>query len=136
MPSPSVIRAAIDALDGDQVTSDQRALSLYRQISEPFLEAHTWDSLGYIYFQLGDYHRATTSYRRAVGLFRAAGASYASAQSLTRLGDIQAAASNTEAATDTWHEALAILDNLAHPEASQIRSKLRKVSENAELGSR
>ena len=58
------------------------------------------------------------------------------APSLTRLGDIQAAASNTEAATDTWHEALAILDNLAHPEASQIRSKLRKVSENAELGSR
>ena len=111
-------------------------LSLYRQISKPFLEAHTWDSLGYIYFQLGDCHRATQSYRRAVGLFRETGASYESAQSLTRLGDIQAAASNTEAARDTWQEALAILGSLAHPEASQIRSKLREASENAEIGSR
>ncbi len=114
----------------------QRALSLYRRISKPFLEAHTWDSLGYIHFQLGDYHRATTSYRRAVGLFRETGASYESAQSLTRLGDIQAAASNTQAARDTWQEALAILDNLAHPEASQIRSRLRQASENAGIGSR
>ena len=114
----------------------QQALSLYRQISKPFLEAHTWDSLGYIYFQLGDYQLATTSYRRAVGLFRETSAFYESAQSLTRLGDIQAAASNAEAARDTWQEALAILDNLAHPEASQIRSKLRAASENAEIGSR
>jgi tetratricopeptide (TPR) repeat protein/transcriptional regulator with XRE-family HTH domain len=108
----------------------QQSLELYRQVSRPSLEAHTWDSLGYIYRQLGDYQQSAASYQHAIGLFSDAGARYPSAQSLIELGHTHTAAGDTQAARSTWQQALVILDDLASPDASQIRSRLN------DLGSR
>jgi tetratricopeptide (TPR) repeat protein/transcriptional regulator with XRE-family HTH domain len=103
----------------------QRALDLVRKTGNPSLEASTWDSLGYIHRHVGDYRQAASSYRQAIRLFREAGARYQTARSLDRLGDTYAAVHDTQAARETWQQAQAILDDLAHPEAAQIRRRLQ-----------
>jgi len=44
-------------------------------------------------------------------------------------GDTYFDAGNPQAARDAWQQALAILDDLEHPEADQLRAKLATVSE-------
>jgi hypothetical protein len=46
------------------------------------------------------------------------------ADSLIRLGDAFQAAGDADAAHGVWHEALAILDDLNHPEADDLRDRL------------
>jgi transcriptional regulator with XRE-family HTH domain len=104
----------------------RRALGLYQQLSRPMLEAHAWDSLGFIEFQLGDPPAATISYQRAISLFQQVGEAYARAQSLDRLGDVQSASGHPRPAQASWQQALAILDELAPAEASPLRGKLRQ----------
>jgi predicted negative regulator of RcsB-dependent stress response len=42
---------------------------------------------------------------------------------LVSLGDSYEAAGDTQAARDAWQQALAILDDLQHPDAERIRGK-------------
>jgi tetratricopeptide (TPR) repeat protein len=104
-----------------------RAVDLCRQVDAPCLQAHAADSLGYIYGRLGDQPRASASYRRAAALFQETGAPYLSAQSLISLGDCHQAAGDIDAACHAWHESLTILDGLNHPDACQLRGKLRNL---------
>jgi len=113
---------------GQGLTYCRRALDLLRQAGHPYLEASTRDSLGYIYRQLGDDDQARTSYRRAISLFREAGARYLTAQSLGHLGEACDDAGDNQAALDAWQQALDILNDLAHPEAAQIRNRLRNAA--------
>ena len=70
--------------------------------SSASLEASTWDSLGYVYHQLGDYVRAADSYQQALALFSEIGASYLHSQTLRRLGDTYQAMGDADAAVDAW----------------------------------
>lgn len=92
--------------------------------SSASLEASAWDSLGYVYHELGDYALATDSYQRAIALFGELGASYLLAKTLDQLGDTYQAAGDAQAALDTWKQAVAVLEDLAHPDAGQVRRKL------------
>ena len=47
------------------------------------------------------------------------------AEILTHIGDAHRAARDLRGARDTWREALAILHDLDHPDASQVRDRLR-----------
>jgi hypothetical protein len=47
------------------------------------------------------------------------------AETLGHLGDSHSAAGNPAQARAAWEEALAILDDLHHPDANQIRAKLK-----------
>ncbi len=61
----------------------QQAVEEHRQAgSSASLEASTWDSLGSVYHQFGDYARAADSYLRALALFSEIGASYLHSQTL------------------------------------------------------
>jgi tetratricopeptide (TPR) repeat protein len=113
-----------------------RALDLCHQAdTDPSLEAYIEDSLGYIYHRLGDGCQATASYWRAVRTFRAIGAPYLSARSLSDLGDCHEAAGDGDAAIDAWQQALAVLDELAHPDADKVRRKInvQRAARNAQL---
>jgi DNA-binding SARP family transcriptional activator len=102
----------------------QEALSLYRELGNRYCEAHVWDSLGYAEHQLGRLAGAADCYSRALTLFREVGDRFGEAEILAHLGDTRHATGDQQGAQDAWQQALAILDDLHHPGADQVRARL------------
>jgi tetratricopeptide (TPR) repeat protein len=82
------------------------------------------DNLGYAHHQLGAHARAADCYERAVALFREQGDRYNEATVLIRLGECRDDAGHREPARDEWRRALAILDEIGHPNADDVRARL------------
>jgi len=87
-------------------------------------EAHTADSLGFIYGRLGDHVQATRWFGHALGLFRQFGDRYNEAGALLNLGDVFAAMGDLPAATRSWGDAAEILRELDHPREAEARQRL------------
>jgi len=87
-------------------------------------QAGTWHSLGYSHEQLGAHARAVTCYRRAIDLHRRLGDRYREAETLDRLAGALLAGGDRAAARLAWEQALDILDDLAHPDADRVRTRL------------
>ncbi|GAA0906040.1 AfsR/SARP family transcriptional regulator [Virgisporangium aurantiacum] len=102
----------------------QQALTLLRELGNRGGQAATWDSLGYAHHHLGHHQQAITCYQHALDLFRSVGDRYEEATTLAHLGDTHYTTSDPEAARDAWQRALAVLDELDHPDADQVRAKL------------
>ncbi|MCW6005695.1 tetratricopeptide repeat protein [Micromonospora sp. CPCC 205371] len=102
----------------------RRAVALLRQVGDRNNEAMTLDSLGYAYHQLGRHEEAIASYRRALAIYRQFHASFFAAETLQRLGDSYDATANAAGARHARGEARAILDDLGHPDAEQLRARL------------
>jgi tetratricopeptide (TPR) repeat protein len=107
------------------LTICHRALDLHRQVGDQGGEAATWDSLGCAHHHLGQHYRAVDCYQRALVLRRELGDRHNEADALVHLGDAYHAAGDRAAARDAWRCALHILDALHHPDAAQVRAKLR-----------
>ena len=107
----------------------QQALAISRQAGYRRIEADALDSLGYAYHHLGQHADAITCYQQALDIARELGYRYQQAEALNHLGDAQHATGNLETARTAWREALAILDNLCHPRAEQVRAKLCAAAE-------
>jgi tetratricopeptide (TPR) repeat protein len=103
----------------------RRALALHRESGHRGGTADTLDSLGYVYLHLGDLAQAKDHYRRAVEAYREIGSAFGVGNSLAGLGDVLLAEGDPEAAGNAWREAVAILDQLPHPRADEIRARLR-----------
>jgi tetratricopeptide (TPR) repeat protein len=118
------------ALLGDYQLALERcgqALALDRELGNRHGEAATWDSLGYAHHHLGQHAEAISCHGHAVELLAELGDRVSQASALTHLGDAQHAAGQHDAARETWQQALTILDDLRHPDASQVRGKLRQL---------
>jgi DNA-binding SARP family transcriptional activator/Tfp pilus assembly protein PilF len=102
----------------------RRAIPLQQQIGDRSGEAATWDSLGYAHYNLGDHEQAVDGYQRALDIYRGTGDRYAEADSATHLGDAHAASGDLTAAHSAWQHAFAILNDLNHPDAAVLRSRL------------
>jgi tetratricopeptide (TPR) repeat protein len=102
----------------------QQALTLFQELGDREGQAATWDSLGYAHHHLGRHTHAITSYQHALTLYRDLGERYLEADTLTHLGDTHHSTGNHHAAHDAWQQALTILDELNHPDADQVRTKL------------
>jgi len=87
-------------------------------------EASTWNSLGYAHQGLADYQQAAICYQRALGLYRGLGDRYYEAGALTSLGDVHLSAGDAGAARRAWAQALRILEEIDHSDASRVRAKL------------
>lgn len=105
----------------------QQALSLWRKIGDLRGEAHTWDTLGYVAHRLGQYANAVGCYQQALGLFRELKDRINEAEILVHIGDIHHAAGEFDQARDAWHQALSINEQLDHPAADEVRTKLATV---------
>ena len=117
----------LHALLGDYrkaVDHCRRALVLHRELGNRRGEAATLDSLGYAYQRLRQHDESFACFRRSLGLFRELADRFNVAEVLTHLGDAYHAAGNPGQARDAWQQALAILDDLHHPDADQVRAKL------------
>lgn len=101
-----------------------RALALQQDLGNRDDEAATWDSLGYTHHRFGHHETAIDCYRQAAVMFGESGNRYEKAVTLTNLGQALHATGDRDAALVTWQDALAILDELDHPEADNVRAKL------------
>jgi len=116
------------ALLGDHhaaLTCCRQALALLQDLGNRHGQAAVLDSLGYIHRHLGDTREALSCYREALRLFRDLGDWYKQSEALTGLGDTYHAAGDAEAARDCWKQALGILTGLGHPDADDLRSRLK-----------
>jgi DNA-binding SARP family transcriptional activator/tetratricopeptide (TPR) repeat protein len=120
------------ALLGDHksaVDTCTQALALQEEIGDLHGQATTSDSLGYAHHHLGHHGLAIACYLKAITLARYLGDRYQEADTLRNLGDTYLATGNTQAARDTWQQALAILGELDHPDAEQVRSRLATLAD-------
>jgi DNA-binding SARP family transcriptional activator/tetratricopeptide (TPR) repeat protein len=102
----------------------EQALGMYRGRGDPLNEAATWDSLGYSLLHLGRLEEAISCLRTAVGLIEVLRTGYYQTTMLVHLGDAYYAAGQLPQARQAWQEALAILEDLNHSDADQVRARL------------
>ena len=110
-----------------------QALDLHRAVGSRHGEADTWDSLGYAHHSLGAYDQAVTCYRSALELFQKLGARHPQADTLIRLGHTHEAAGDLASAHHAWQQALPILDDLHHPDAAVLRTRMAKLNTSAQV---
>jgi tetratricopeptide (TPR) repeat protein len=102
----------------------EQALGMYRGRGDPLNEAATWDTLGYSLLHLGRLEEAISCLRTAVGLIEVLRTGYYQTTMLVHLGDAYHAAGQLPQARQAWQEALAILEDLNHSDADQVRARL------------
>ena len=112
----------------------QQAIAIYLETGNRYGQAYTWDSLGYAEHHLGLHPDAVNSYTSAIELFTELGDHGGLAAALTHLGDTHLAAGDHDAARRTWEQALAILDDLHRPDATDVRAKLRRLRRGRKAG--
>jgi DNA-binding SARP family transcriptional activator/Tfp pilus assembly protein PilF len=103
----------------------EQALTLCRRAGDRQIEAGTLDGLGRARYRLGQRAEAIACYQQALDLARQTGNGHQQAQVLAHLGQACQDAGDFQAAQTTWREALAILDDLHHPDAEHVRASLR-----------
>jgi tetratricopeptide (TPR) repeat protein len=119
----------------EALTHCQQALSLHQELDDPRGQAITWDSLGYIHHYLGRYQQATSCYQHSLNLFREVGDRYNEAGVLARLGDTHHTATDSKVARHSWRDALAILEELGHADANEVRAKLDQLDRTGHTAS-
>jgi tetratricopeptide (TPR) repeat protein len=106
------------------LTLCRQAMALHRELGDRYGQAVTWDSLGYAHHHLGQHARAIACYHHALELYAELGQRHGEADTLSRLGDTHLVAGHPRGAQTAWRQALTVLDELHHPNADQLRTKL------------
>jgi DNA-binding SARP family transcriptional activator len=102
-----------------------QALAMCGELSgDNVAQSYILDSVGYLHSRLGHHDEAISCYQQAIGLLTGTPAVTLRAVMLANMGDAYDAAGDPGAARRAWQEALAILDDLRHPEADRLRSRL------------
>jgi tetratricopeptide (TPR) repeat protein len=101
-----------------------QALGMYRGSGDPLNEAATWDSMGYVLFHLGRNDEAISCMRTALGIIEGFRTGYYQTTMLVHLGDAYHVAGEPGLARQAWEDALAILEDLGHSDAVQVRARL------------
>ncbi|MFE4578317.1 AfsR/SARP family transcriptional regulator [Streptomyces chartreusis] len=112
-----------------------QALALHREIGDRNGEAAAWDSLGYAHHHLHAHDEALACYEPALELYRAIRDRYLEADTLVHIGDSHLAADHHVQAADAWQQALAILDEIGHPDAAGVRDRLKDTAASGMRGS-
>ncbi len=116
-----------NALEGNHAVGLRyctEAVELCAESGYKMAEGHTWDSLGYIHHRIGQPADATACYRKAIDILHLLGALHDESRALTHLGDALQETGDIALARQAWQDALAILDDLDHPDGDQLRAKI------------
>ena len=95
--------------------------SFFRELGDPFGEATAPDSLGWTYHHLGRHAAGIACMQASLSMFRELEVRHDQASSLTHLGATCRASGNLQGARSFSLEALEILNDLNHPDASLVR---------------
>jgi DNA-binding SARP family transcriptional activator/tetratricopeptide (TPR) repeat protein len=109
------------------------ALDMLRELGDRYGQASTWDSVAYAYHHLGRHPQAVIGYRNALTLYQDLGVPYLEASTLVHIGDTHHATGDDEAAHEAWRRALAVLTGLGHPDADDVRARLRGDGQRRDL---
>jgi tetratricopeptide (TPR) repeat protein len=101
----------------------EQALALHQRIGPSSGLADVWDSLGLVHRGLGHPDEALSCYEKAARAAGEVGTRYKQATAMVSLGDVCQEVGKTGRARSAWHHALAILEDLNHPEAEQVRAR-------------
>lgn len=102
----------------------EQALKLFRELGNRRGQSNTLDSIGYALHLLQEYSQAISYYEESLVFRQELGDRHGHAATLTHLGDTHYETANFEAAREAWSEALEIFDDLGHPDAGGVRTKL------------
>ncbi|MFD8375121.1 ATP-binding protein [Streptomyces sp. NPDC059688] len=107
----------------------RRALDLYTRLGHLDGQAGILIGMGRSEQALGRPAAAIGHYEVSLSLDRALGDRYREAHALAHLGDAHAALGRDEDAGALWEEALALFEDLHHPDAEPVRARLRTRAE-------
>jgi tetratricopeptide (TPR) repeat protein len=110
------------------LTCGEQAVRIFRELGNQAGEAAAWDSLGEVRHLIGHHAEAIACYQRANDMFRRLDNAYYEAVTLMNIAETQSAVGDLRAARTSWQQALAILDDLHHPDADQVRAKLQDLA--------
>ncbi len=102
----------------------EQALQRYQEIGSINGQAATWDSLGSAHLALQRFDRALHCFEQAISFARGSNDRYNEARVLIHVGDARQGAGEGAAALGAWRDALAILDDLDHPDAADVRERM------------
>jgi DNA-binding SARP family transcriptional activator len=90
-------------------------------------QRYVWHTLGWVHRRRGSFDVAARCYEQAlrVPLDRSPREDWYRALVLTHLGDALQAAGDSGSARGAWQQAVAVLDELRHPEADAVAARLR-----------
>ncbi|MFG2949473.1 AfsR/SARP family transcriptional regulator [Streptomyces adustus] len=103
-----------------------RSIAIHQEIGDHNGEAAAWDSLGVAHQRLGHHQQALDSFEHALGMYRQLRDSYLEADTLVHIADTHLAADRAETAARALRQALDILDSIGHPDAEDVRARLRQ----------
>jgi tetratricopeptide (TPR) repeat protein len=111
----------------------QQALEVAERAGIPSAVASAWDTRGDSCRHLGQHADALVCYQRAARLYDKAGDRLRSTEVFVNMGETHLALGDLSAARAVWQRALDILDELGHPEAEDVRARLRRLSDGQPL---
>jgi tetratricopeptide (TPR) repeat protein len=114
----AVVRAAAESQMADWRTGDVEPVRLAEHRRVP---------VGRLDDRQDDLAEAAACYERALSIFRTVGDRWGEADALTNLGDVRRAAGEPLHAREAWQQALAILDDLQHPDGAKVRAKIASI---------
>jgi tetratricopeptide (TPR) repeat protein len=106
-------------------SSAGQALGLFRELGDSELTGCALDTLGFIQHRLGNHTAAVDCFREALGLFASLSSLYNFADAAEHLAEAYQALGDLARARTALRDALAVLDELGHPRATEVRGKLR-----------
>ena len=102
----------------------ERSLAMNARLRGVYIEHNVWDTLGYIELHLGNFAQAAKHFEFALSLCRDHGIRAEEAEILTHVGDARHGVGELPQARRAWQQALAIYDEIDHPDARKVRAKL------------
>ncbi|MFC4470396.1 tetratricopeptide repeat protein, partial [Streptomyces xiangluensis] len=112
---------------GDAISYLEKALSVLRAHGDRWAEGIALDILGTVHRRLQRHDDAVAYYHQALDTHTGIGSRWGQARTLGNLGDAHLATGNPDAARANWEKALAILEKVDHPDAEEIRGRLRRL---------
>ncbi|WP_307842268.1 AfsR/SARP family transcriptional regulator [Streptomyces sp. RK75] len=103
----------------------EEALEVLRATDNRWVEGITLDFLGTVYHRLRRHDDAVQQYHLALQAHREVGNRWAEAHSISHLAETRLAVGERDAARTGWGQALQLLEEFNHPDAEEIRDKLR-----------
>ncbi|MEV4312058.1 tetratricopeptide repeat protein [Actinocrispum sp. NPDC049592] len=107
------------------------AIDLHRAIGNPNGEASAADSVGYALHHLDRNLEAIPYLEQALRIYQDIADRPTEADTLSHIGDARLALGDIEAARTAWQQALAILEEVGHSDAEEVRGKLQTLDTRA-----